>query len=1093
MNIRLVFSITLIWISLKSIFSIAQTSASVMPHKEGELIVQISKGVNVYSVLQNYDTYFEFKVERELSPIMRAWLVSFNASKISNENAKRLLEQNAAFSIVQFNHLVSLRAAVPNDPQFNQQWHHQNTGQSNGTIDADIDTDEVWETTTGGTTALGHDIVVCIIEGVNLTHPDIIDNRWQNPNEIEGNGIDDDNNGYIDDIHGWNVSGNNGTVGTGSHGTSVAGMIGAKGNNNEGVVGANWNVKIMAVSGHSASDEANIISCYNYPLVQRKRFNETNGEQGAFVVATNASWGIDEGNPASIPIWCAFYDTLGYYGILNCGATTNSNLNVDAVGDIPTACSSPYMVGVGRSDRNDNFAGGYGLTTIDFVAPGINVRTTNSTAYTTTTGTSFASPLTAGVIALLYSIPCTDFANLVYTNPQQGADLVLNALLQGVDQKPQLTNFFITGGRLNAKNSMDILINNYCNGICLPPAQLSTQSIQQNSATAVWNGGSAEYQLNYRIVGSADWTAVNVTDTFFVFSNLQACTNYEYYLISVCDSINSSQTNIVSFLTSGCGNCIDLPYCNSRGMGSTQISMSITSPESIANDYGFQAPSSWGANLQNFYTAGQLIFAEDNVAGNLGCNAFTNSSNINGNIAVVYRGSCEFSLKALNAQTAGAAGIIIINNTSGNTIDMSAGSFGSQVTIPVVMMTNTNGATLATQINSGNNVFAILGNKKQWIQSASISTYNNISGQNDGYGSFLVGNTLQLAKNNEYQLNITPGFLNQPYPVVYKSWIDFNQDGEFSNDELLGTLNTNTGENFNQVISIPNSAETGNSRMRITMAYVGPGQLITPESCGEYLHGETEDYCIEITPSCDFSVSIETTDATCAGQSNGEAVVNVNNLSGNATYAWSHNNSLNVPSANNLSAQQYSVVVTDESGCSVTRYFNINEPLPSVSNYTHTSNFTTVTFNNQSSSGNYLWDFGDGNTSVETNPIHTYADSGTYNVCLSVTDNCGTVTNCQNISVEKSLDASLKNLINRNIEIYPNPAKESIFIKNSKGIISKVEICDTKGALVFSNQFVSNHTISLEISNLNNGIYFIKIYDENRILIATNKLVILKE
>ena len=102
------------------------------------------------------------------------------------------------------------------------------------------------------------------------------------------------------------------------------------------------------------------------------------------------------------------------------GATTNSNLNVDAVGDMPTACNTPYMIGVGRTDHNDNTAGGYGLTTIELGAPGINVVTTSGTSgTTTTTGTSFSCPLTAGVIGLAYSIPCPNFMSIVSSDPQE--------------------------------------------------------------------------------------------------------------------------------------------------------------------------------------------------------------------------------------------------------------------------------------------------------------------------------------------------------------------------------------------------------------------------------------------------------------------------------------------------------------------------------------------------------------------------------------------------------------------------------------------------------------------------------------------------
>jgi hypothetical protein len=454
----------IIGLSLQIISFAQMRTAEQEPFIPGELIIQVDPATDVSKLFDPLPSLYNFRAVKELSPFINAWLVKFDAQTIGQMAALRMIQNLNTIKLAQNNHLVQIRN-TPNDTQFGQQWHHVNTGANNGTEDADIDTDEAWTITTGGTNALGHDIVVCILEGVNFSHVDLIDNHWINTGEIAGNGIDDDNNGYIDDIRGWNVNTNTGVL-TGSstgHGTSVAGMIGAKGNNNLGVVGANWKVKMLNVQGYNISSESSVIAAYNYPLTLRQRYNQTNGAQGAFVVATNASWGIDAANPANYPIWCGFYNTLGQQGIINCGATTNANLNVDVSGDMPTGCTSPYMVGVGRSDRNDNFAGGYGLTTIDFVAPGISVRTTSNTNnYTTTTGTSFASPLTAGVVALLYAIPCPNFMNNVIQSPQGGANFVLNALMNGVDQKPQLADSFITGGRLNAKRSMDLLMTQTC-------------------------------------------------------------------------------------------------------------------------------------------------------------------------------------------------------------------------------------------------------------------------------------------------------------------------------------------------------------------------------------------------------------------------------------------------------------------------------------------------------------------------------------------------------------------------------------------------------------------------------------------------------
>ena len=211
----------------------------------------------------------------------------------------------------QFNHEVQSRETLPDDPALNQQWHHVQNG------DHDIDSDLAWDITTGGQTSDGTRIVVAVLEGggANYNHIDLIDNHWVNDQEIPDNGIDDDNNGFVDDYNGWHAQNNNDNIGGGGHGTSVSGMIGATGNNGSGGVGVNWDVDIMQVDmGFGGLSEANVIAAYDYPYEMRVLFNESQGARGAFVVATNASWGIDLANPANYPIWCGFYDTLGEAG-----------------------------------------------------------------------------------------------------------------------------------------------------------------------------------------------------------------------------------------------------------------------------------------------------------------------------------------------------------------------------------------------------------------------------------------------------------------------------------------------------------------------------------------------------------------------------------------------------------------------------------------------------------------------------------------------------------------------------------------------------------------------------------------------------------
>ena len=604
------------------------------PYVKGEMILQVFSPEHVRLLVNRAPKEFELNISRQLSAPMGVWLLSFNEEVTSAAELQYWLYSQKEVSVADYNYYLEVRSTVPSnpgDPSFSDQWHHLNTGQTGGTPDADIDSDLAWDITTGGQSAYNDDIVVCMVEatGGNLNHQDLSPNRWTNNGEIPGNGIDDDGNGYIDDYNGWNTNNGSDDTGTGSHGTNCLGMIGAKGNNGLNVTGANWDVKLMVVNMANSLTQASVIEAYTYPLVQRKKWNESNGAEGAFVVATSASWGLDATSPSGYPLWCQFYDTLGYHGILNVGATTNQNLDVDQVGDMPTACSSPYMVGVGRTDHNDNQEGGYGATTIDFGAPGVNVVTTSGTSgVTTTTGTSFSCPLTAGVIGLAYSIPCTDFMDVVKSDPKAGADMVLQALLNGVDAKPQLANKFITGGRLNSRNTLDQLMAVGCNGsICLAPSSISVSNVTETSADISFtaSGSSTASNLYWREVGTVTWTEVLNTNSPVNLTGLNGCSEYEFYMTSECGVDVSNQSSTTVFGTFGCGNCIDLSYCtnaatdgadewidgfeldtytnnsgNDNGYGDYTESSSI--PLTINQAYNFTVTPAWGGTLYNEQT-----------------------------------------------------------------------------------------------------------------------------------------------------------------------------------------------------------------------------------------------------------------------------------------------------------------------------------------------------------------------------------------------------------------------------------------------------------------------------------------------------------
>ena len=373
------------------------------------------------------------EIDDNYKSLLSGRLAKFKISGMSTKEAIARLKSHQAIEYVEPDYQVSI-AGTPDDPRFDELWGLNNDGQTGGTADADIDAVEAWDISTGS-----RDVVVGVIDtGIDYSHSDLASNIWVNSSEIPGDGIDNDGNGFVDDVHGINAITNTGDpMDDEGHGTHVSGTIGASGNNATGVVGVNHEVslvgcKFLDAAGNGSTSDA--IKCIDYMVGLKNA--------GVNLRVLNNSWG---GGGYSQALADAIASSEAA-DLLFVAAAGNDTIDNDVNPHYPSNYENASVLSVASTDQTDNISwfSHYGLTSVDMGAPGSAIlSTTPGESYASYSGTSMATPHVAGAAALVLSI-----------NPELNTQELKELLMSSGDANAALQGVTVAGTRLNVNQAL---------------------------------------------------------------------------------------------------------------------------------------------------------------------------------------------------------------------------------------------------------------------------------------------------------------------------------------------------------------------------------------------------------------------------------------------------------------------------------------------------------------------------------------------------------------------------------------------------------------------------------------------------------------